>query len=93
MRRLPPPRVIAVDVDGTLLLDRGRINAPLVESLKAKADDGFDLIVWSMRGRAYAQAAADRCGLDAAVCVGKPGMIIDDCGIDWLRGCTVARRD
>lgn len=88
---ISPPKCIAVDVDGTLI-DGRHVNARLVESLKAKASDGYDIVIWSMRGRAYAQAAADHVGLaDVAVCISKPGVVVDDRGLEWLRGCRVVR--
>ena len=91
---MPSPRCIAVDVDGTLFSAKRprRVNRRLVSSVRAKANEGWDVIVWSMRGSVYARRAARAAGLDdVAVCVSKPGVIVDDIGLDWLRGCRVVR--
>ena len=91
MKRLPPPRVVAVDVDGTLVIG-GAVNRALVRRVRAMSEAGYDVIVWSMRGRIYAERAAHATGLsDVATCVGKPGVIIDDKGLEWLRESHVVR--
>ena len=92
-RALPPPRCMAVDVDGTLIIN-GRVNQAMVESVNKALADGYQIIVWSMRGRAYAEAAAARVGLtgDDVQCCSKPGVIVDDVGLEWLKGVRVLRR-
>lgn len=91
MTPLPPPRCLAVDVDHTLIR-QGRPDLGVVTLIRERAADGWDVVVWSMRGRHYAQNAANVCGIAAlVVCVGKPGVILDDQGLDWLRGAQVVR--
>lgn len=91
MPLLPPPRCLAVDVDDTLL-HHNIPNPAIVAMIRAYADQGWDVIVWSLRGRAYAQAAADLAGIaELAVCVGKPGVVVDDKGLDWLQFSRVVR--
>ena len=90
--RAPPPKCLAVDVDGTLITDQG-VNTTLVETIREKHADGFDVVVWSMRGRAYAERAAAAVGIaDLVVCISKPGYIVDDVGLDWLREVVVLGR-
>ena len=88
----PLPRVLAVDVDGTLI-DGWRTNPSIVELVRQQASAGWDVVIWSMRGRLYAERAAALAGVsDLAICIGKPGYIIDDQGLDWLRGARVQRK-
>jgi hypothetical protein len=90
--RLPPPKCLAVDVDGTLITSQG-VNPTLVEEIRERHADGFDVVVWSMRGRAYAERAAEAAGIsDLVVCISKPGYIVDDVGLDWLRDVVVVGR-
>ena len=91
MTPFAPPRCIAVDVDDTLIR-HGQPNPSLVTLIRDRAAVGWDVIVWSMRGRAYAQAAATVCGIaELVVCVSKPGVVVDDKGLDWLRFSQVVR--
>lgn len=86
----PAPRSIFVDVDGTLIIG-GKINEPLVLWLSDRKFEGFELILWSLRGRQYAAVIAERWCLlwlfDAII--SKPGQIVDDQGLKWLRNATV----
>ena len=78
---------ICVDVDGTLISKRGILNDMIVEYCRAKKADGFDIVLWSARGRVYAEKVADRFGvrdLFTAI-IGKPGYILDDIGWEWAR--------
>ena len=90
----PPPRVIAVDVDDTLMV-RGRVNAPLVEWCRRKRAEGFALILWSSRGEAHARRAAELAGLEDcfAVILSKPGYIVDDQGWSWVKYTRVVDRE
>lgn len=91
MKRFAPPRVLAVDVDGTLI-DGGRAHPSIVELVQRQAAAGWDVLIWSMRGRRYAEQAAAFAGLaELVTCVGKPGVIVDDQGLDWLRDVRVQR--
>lgn len=82
----PPPRVIAVDIDGTLL-NNGILNQPLVEWCNKKKQDGFRLMLWSSRGLDYANRFVAHFGLDGIFddVVSKPGYLVDDQGWRWIR--------
>ena len=85
-QKYPPPRVIAVDVDGTLLL-RGALNKKLIEWCKQKKNDGFIMILWSSRGELHAKKAADLSGLNDIFdyIISKPGYVVDDKGWSWIK--------
>ena len=91
---------VFVDVDGTLVewskrngRFNARLNARLVERLKAEGD-GVDLVLWSRRGRVYAQGMADKFGVTDLFCsiIGKPTTIIDDEGLEWMKGVRVQKK-
>lgn len=86
MNKYPLPKVIAVDVDGTLHVN-GVVNTRLVDWLRERKADGYELMLWSMRGRPRCEAAIDRfdlSGLFDVVC-SKPGLLVDDKGWQWTR--------
>ena len=88
----PPPRVIAIDVDGTLQIG-GEANARLIEWCRQRKADGFQLILWSARGEAHARRYAEAfavADLFAVIC-SKPGYIVDDLGWGWIRHTRVIR--
>ena len=90
--KYPRQKVIAVDVDGTLSL-RGQPNTKLIEWCKAKASEGFSLMLWSSQGEQHARDMADRFGcadLFHVIC-SKPGAIVDDKGWGWIKYTTVVR--
>ena len=91
-RELPPPRVIAVDVDGTLHIC-GEPNTRAIEWLKARKAEGFTLMLWSMRGEAHARLISGQMGCADLfdVIVSKPGYILDDEGWGWIRRTQLAR--
>ncbi len=84
--RLKQRRALFVDVDGTLTCGR-MVNTPLVDWLRKKKSDGFYIALWSSRGIAHAEAAADKAGitdiLDAII--PKPTHIVDDKGWSWVK--------
>ena len=87
MRKLPPPKCIAVDVDGTLI---GKFNLPnekLISWCKFQKSQGFYLILWSARGRDHAVKTAEsyRCLELWDVIMSKPGYIVDDKGWNWVK--------
>jgi hypothetical protein len=90
--KYPPSRTIAVDVDGTLLVN-GRLNARLIEFCRAQRARGFSIMLWSARGKAYAQAVAERFEIVDLFddIVGKPGYIVDDLGWTWIKFTRVVR--
>lgn len=82
----PPPRVIAVDVDGTLHT-AGICNARLIAWCNQQKQVGFSLMLWSSRGEAHARRVADHCGvadLFDVIC-SKPGYVVDDKGWGWIK--------
>jgi hydroxymethylpyrimidine pyrophosphatase-like HAD family hydrolase len=88
MSMVPPPKVIAVDVDGTLLL-AGRPNVRAIAWCRARKASGFSLFLWSMRGADYARvvaAALDIGDIFDAV-ISKPGYVLDDQGPAWSAHC------
>lgn len=88
----PAPRVIAVDVDGTLHV-AGLPNHRVIEWCRKKAADGFTLILWSSRGEAYARNAAKLFGVEDLfpVIISKPGYIVDDMGWSWIKYTHIVR--
>lgn len=79
-------RCVCIDIDDTLIVD-GKLNRKVVRYAQQKREDGFDLVLWSARGRHYAESTAERYGLvglfDAII--GKPGYIVDDMGWSWTK--------
>lgn len=83
---------VYVDVDGTLLLWRGRygdgtplINAPLVERIRQQHKDGVRIYVWSRAGAKHAKMATTFCGIVDIVSghMHKPQEMVDD-DFGWL---------
>ncbi len=91
--KYPPPKVITVDVDGTLF-SRGVANQKLIEWCRTKKDSGFFMILWSARGEKYAIRAAEKAGLDKVFdcIISKPGYIVDDKGWSWIKYTRVVKR-
>ena len=89
MPKYPKTRSIFVDVDGTLI-SRGKLNQAIVDYCRRMRFEGFDVVLWSARGRAHAENAAMKYGLDFFTAVlGKPGYIIDDIGWSWINNTKV----
>jgi len=86
MRKYPPQRVIAVDVDGTLIIN-GIVNEKLVNLCKKKKKEGFTMILWSAGGQNHAIKAAKLSGLNDVFdhIISKPGYIIDDMGWNLVK--------
>jgi hydroxymethylpyrimidine pyrophosphatase-like HAD family hydrolase len=84
--KYPRNNNIFVDVDGTLLVD-GKLNTVAVEYLRGRASDGVELVLWSSRGEEYAREFADRFGISGMFkyILGKPGQVLDDVGVGWVR--------
>ena len=85
---LPRPKSIFVDVDGTLISKSGQINTNLIKSLWSWKAKGYQLYLWSMNGSAHANRAVSRCGCEGLfeAVLSKPGVIVDDRGLEWLQG-------
>lgn len=90
--KYPPTKTIAVDVDGTLHI-RGVVNDRVVEFCRAQKERGFVLVLWSARGKAYAQAVAEKFGVTELFddIVSKPGYVLDDQGWSWIKYTHVIR--
>ena len=84
-RKYPMQKEIFVDVDGTLFIN-GQLNQDLIKFLESKKAEGFELVLWSARGRAYAESAADKSGYKHIFtnAISKPGLIVDDKGWGWI---------
>lgn len=91
-RDLPSPRVIAVDVDGTLHR-AGEPNTRLIAWLIERKSEGFSLTLWSARGEQHARNMAQRCGCVELFdhIVSKPGYVVDDRGWSWIKYTEVVR--
>lgn len=91
--RYPPTNCVAVDVDGTLHT-QGRLNRAVVAWVEQCRAQGMETILWSARGKAHAQAMAQRfeCAHLFDVIISKPGHILDDQGWGWVRYTNVVRR-
>lgn len=91
--KLPPPKVIAVDVDGTLSLD-GRPNPKAIAYCEARKAEGYSLTLWSARGESYARQTAEAFGVVSLFdhILSKPGYILDDLGWGWIKFTVVIRR-
>jgi len=89
---LAPPRVIAVDVDGTLHIG-GNPNTKAIAWLHKRKAEGYTLMLWSMRGEKHARLIAGQMGCaDLFDCiVSKPGFILDDEGWGWIKRTRVVR--
>jgi len=82
----PPRKVIAVDVDETLII-KGRLNTKLVEWIKGKKADGCQVNLWSARGSLYAWKVAEHHDITYLFdsIHSKPGIIVDDQGWLWIK--------
>jgi phosphoglycolate phosphatase-like HAD superfamily hydrolase len=86
---MPPPTVLYVDIDDTLVRSFGSKRMPmgamvaLVRELKAR---GASLYCWSSGGAAYARASAEEVGLGDCfeAFLPKPHLLLDDVRLsDW----------
>jgi len=84
--KYPPPEVMYVDVDGTLLVN-GKPNHKVVALIREKYEEGFQIIVWSSRGSLNAVKAVYLADIEDIVAfkLSKPGYIVDDKGWSWTR--------
>lgn len=93
-QKFPPTKCLAIDIDGTLICD-GMINDDVLEMARTKKEEGFDVILWSARGRAYAEMVAKELEIENlfTFIISKPGFIVDDMGWGWTRFTRVVRID
>jgi predicted HAD superfamily phosphohydrolase YqeG len=91
--KFPPTNVIAIDVDGTLIV-RNQLNKELAEWAKEMRRSGFEVTLWSTQGRDYAKAIANK--FNVADCfeyyASKPSYIVDDLGWSWVKYTKVLKR-
>lgn len=92
MHKFPPTKTIAIDVDGTLHT-HGTLNARVVEFCQAQKARGFTLMLWSARGKQYAQSVAQKFSVTHLFddIVSKPGYVVDDQGWNWIKYTEVIR--
>ena len=85
-RKYSQRKVIAMDVDGTLLV-HGRLNHRLIDWIIKKAGEGFTCYLWSARGEEYAKVFADKHKIKHLFThiMSKPGIAVDDMGWRWTR--------
>jgi phosphoserine phosphatase len=88
----PLTKTIAVDVDGTLHVD-GVLKQSVVDFCEKQKAAGWDLMLWSARGKEYAQAVAAGFGVAHLFdeIVSKPKVILDDQGWGWTAYTHVIR--
>ena len=93
-QKFQPAKVIAVDVDGTLIRD-GRLVRSLVDWLHEQRALGFRLMLWSARGRDHALGAVELFGLHGLFddVVSKPGYVVDDQGWQWTQYTWVIKKN
>ena len=84
--KYPPQKCIAIDVDGTLLIN-GKLNQKLADGVLRRKKEGFETILWSARGKDHAFKVADHfniCDYFDSI-ISKPGYIVDDLGWSWIK--------
>ena len=86
-REFPRQRVIAVDFDGTLFRKEGCLNEGVAAWCRKKKSEGFQMILWSARGREICERAVVAFGLVGVFdhVLSKPGYILDDKGWSWIK--------
>jgi hypothetical protein len=69
------------------------VNVRLIAWCRERKADGFGLMLWSARGMAYAQHAADVLSIRDLfdVICGKPGYVVDDQGWNWIKHTHIVR--
>tara|TARA_R110002012_G_scaffold88308_2_gene217649 strand:- start:1186 stop:1509 length:324 start_codon:yes stop_codon:yes gene_type:complete len=79
-------KVIAVDVDDTLLIN-GEINQNLSQWCLDRKTEGFCLILWSARGEDHAIDTCKKAGLNNVFdyVISKPSYVVDDKGWEWTK--------
>lgn len=79
----PPPLVVYVDVDETLVRNAGRARIPIpgaIAHVRELATQGAELYCWSSGGAAYARDSAREVGLENLFMafLPKPQVMLDD---------------
>lgn len=85
-------KCVAIDVDGTLIVN-GKVNGDVVAYAQSCKDLGFEVILWSAKGKEHAAKAAKDAGIeDVFSCIiSKPGYVVDDLGWTWTKFTRVVR--
>ena len=86
IQKYPPPRVVAIDVDGCLQ-NEGNPNEKLIKWCETQKKNNVTLILWSSRGEQHARSVAKEfnCLHLFTHIISKPGYIIDDKGWSWIK--------
>ena len=81
--RYPIQNVIAIDIDGTLIIDN-KLNINLINWIK-KENGNYTFYLWTSRGKKYADHIADKFKIKDLFdsIISKPGFIVDDKGWKW----------
>lgn len=87
----PPPLVVYVDVDETLVRNVGRSRVPIpgaIAHVRELAAQGAELYCWSSGGAGYARNSAREVGLEGVFTafMPKPQVLLDDQRVEaWRR--------
>ncbi|GGR50828.1 hypothetical protein GCM10008959_10170 [Deinococcus seoulensis] len=86
----PPPLIVYVDVDETLVRNVGRSRVPIpgaIAHVRELAAQGAELYCWSSGGAAYARDSAREVGLDGVFMafLPKPQVLLDDQRVESWR--------
>jgi len=81
-----PPKCVAIDVDGTLVT-RGCLNHKVADWAKARKSDGYEVLLWSSRGKRHAKDIAEHFKIKEyfTSIISKPSYIVDDKGWAWIK--------
>ena len=65
----------------------GQLNENLAQWCREKKAEGFEIVLWSSRGREYAKRSVEEAGLSDVFdsVVSKPRAIVDDQGWEWIQ--------
>ena len=82
----PQRKCIAIDIDDTLI-GKGKLNKVVYDLAKQRLAEGWEVVLWSARGKDYAQEIATKHGIADAfsMVMGKPSVIVDDKGWSWIK--------
>jgi len=88
----PFTKCVAIDVDDTLVINE-RLNTAVVDYAKERQAAGFEILLWSARGREHAEQIADKFGIRDlfSSIISKPGYIVDDMAWSWTRYTRVVK--
>lgn len=86
VKSYPNRKTIAIDIDGTLI-NHHTLNAAVVSFCERKKQEGYELILWSARGKKYAEHIAQHFKLTHIfdTIIAKPSHILDDQGWNWIK--------